>query len=42
MISARAAVQMIFSLGSDNYPETMRRIYIVNAPGVFTMLCVPL
>lgn len=40
MIAARAAVQMIFSLGSDNYPETMRRIYIVNAPFFFNMLYV--
>ena len=40
MVAAKNAVQMIFSLGSDNYPETMRRIYIVNAPLVFNMLYV--
>jgi hypothetical protein len=38
MIAARTAVQMIFSLGSDNYPETVRRIYIVNAPFIFSTL----
>ena len=38
LLSARAVVAVILALGGENYPETMRRAYVVNAPPIFKLM----
>ena len=38
LLRARAVVAVILALGGENYPETMRRVYVVNAPSVFKLM----